>query len=183
MQLVAGEHARPPATHKLEQGSDREDAAADPLAAGFGGRNDVVVLRAHLFARGAGCLTEPVGLRQQAGNLWPRFASGRRPEAHTPMAVCLELLSWASDAKADTLITTAPTAQPPVALYGSQKRRAIRFIMVTAVWQTCRTQPTTLASTGLVMDFQLASPWKMPTIGPNTCLIVAPGAILLAPGE
>ena len=156
--------------------------AADPLAAAFGGRDDVVVLLARLFARGAGCLAEPVGLLQQAGNLFPRFARGRRPEAHTPMAVCLELQSWASDAKADTFIKTAPIAQPPVALFASQKRRAIRFIMVTAVWQKCRTQPTTLASTGLVMDFQLASPWIMPTIGPNTCLILAPDAILLAPG-
>ena len=52
--------------------------AADPLAAAFGGRDDVVVLLARLFARGAGCLTEPVGLLQQAGNLFPRFARGRR---------------------------------------------------------------------------------------------------------
>ena len=95
--------------------------AADPLAAAFGGRDDVVVLLARLFARGAGCLTEPVGLLQQAGNLCPRFASGRRPEAHTPMAVCPELQSWASDAKADTLIQTAPIAQSPVALFASQK--------------------------------------------------------------
>ena len=129
-----------------------------PCAAACGNRGGVVLLHmARLFARGAGCLTEPVGLLQQAGNLCPRFASGRRPEAHTPMAVCPELQSWASDAKADTLIKTAPIAQPPVALFASQKRRAIRFIMVTAVWQTCRTQPTTLASTGLVMDFQLVS--------------------------
>ena len=98
------------------------------------------------------------------------------------MAACLVLLGRASDAMAIALIPTAPLAQPPVALYASQKRKAIRFIMVTAVWQTCRTQPTTPANTGPVMDFQLASPWIMPTIGPNMCLILALDAILLAPG-
>jgi hypothetical protein len=142
--LVAGEHARPPATHKLEQGSDLENVllllvalqvAADPHAAAIGGRDEEVVLLARLFASAAGCLTEPVGLLQQALNLVPLFAGGRRPEAQTPMSVCLELQSWASDAKANTLVTAAPLAQPPVALYASQKQRGIRFIMATAAWQ------------------------------------------------
>ena len=178
--MAVGENARPPATHKLTHGSvlgllrlclrgvrlvfRAPPFAADPHAAAFGGRAVVVVLLvARLFAKGADFLAEPVGPVHHGADLIPRTARARRPEAHAPMAVCLVLLGWASDAIADALRQAAPLAQPPVALYAGQQHRGNRRMLATA-WQVAFSQIATIANLRLVSFWEYACNAKMQTL-------------------